>query len=249
MLRMLKVLCATLLFVVLHPSLSQGKSSSSDIDAWELRGTLGNAAIGLQLNVQRQTTLVSAHYFYARYLKDIPLSCTHRDITYTCEEPGGGQFTLHLVTSDPHAERPVTFYNSTGLIGTWSNAARPLPVKLSLEHSLPLDRLYAGVTEATDASFESMVQAYLHSVLAGDRVETAKHIDFPLVVNRANHHPLRIRTPAELTVRWNDVFTPAYLAELRKDIPHEMFVHEGEAMLGDGDTWIDERGIAAINLP
>jgi len=39
------------------------------------------------------------------------------------------------------------------------------------------------------------------------------------------------------------VFSPAFIAKLREDIPHEMFVDEGEAMLGQGQLWFDGRGL------
>jgi hypothetical protein len=46
---------------------------------------------------------------------------------------------------------------------------------------------------------------------------------------------------------WSRVFSPAFIAKLREDIPHEMFVDEGEAMLGQGQLWFDGRGLTIVN--
>ena len=32
-------------------------------------------------------------------------------------------------------------------------------------------------------------------------------------------------------------------------LPHEMFVHEGQAMVADGAVWFDAHGASAINQP
>jgi hypothetical protein len=31
-------------------------------------------------------------------------------------------------------------------------------------------------------------------------------------------------------------------------LPHDMFVHEGMAMVGDGEAWFDAKGLAVLNL-
>jgi hypothetical protein len=48
---------------------------------------------------------------------------------------------------------------------------------------------------------------------------------------------------------WNDFFTPAMIAELQRALPHDMFVHNGMAMIGNGEAWFDAKGLKALNVP
>jgi hypothetical protein len=125
---------------------------------------------------------------------------------------------------------------------------RALPVNLRLEHSTenPGQPMYANVTSRPDAAFEAMVQAVQKSILGGDRIITAKHTHFPLTVNVGREH-ITIHNAVQLQANWSRIFFPAFLAKLRQDIPHEMFVHEGEAMLGKGELWFDGKGLATVN--
>jgi hypothetical protein len=143
---------------------------------------------------------------------------------------------------------PLTFDNAAGLSGEWVLGARTLPVDLRFRYSTknPGLPLYAAVTSQSNADFEAMVQATQKSILAGDRVAAAKHIDFPLTANLA-HGKITIRNAAQLQANWSHIFTPAFLAKLRSDIPHEMFVRDGKAMLGDGELWFDSKGLATLN--
>jgi uncharacterized protein (DUF2132 family) len=61
-------------------------------------------------------------------------------------------------------------------------------------------------------------------------------------------HPQSIQNAAQLITAWDSIFTPSFLARLRNDLPHDLFVHEGMAMLGDGDVWFDAKGAAALNV-
>jgi hypothetical protein len=61
------------------------------------------------------------------------------------------------------------------------------------------------------------------------------------------HHSLTIPDEAELKANRTRIFTPGFLAKLQMDVPHEMFVHNGEAMLGDGELWFDDKGLIALN--
>jgi hypothetical protein len=56
-----------------------------------------------------------------------------------------------------------------------------------------------------------------------------------------------LQNPVQLEANWSRVFSPAFIAKLREDIPHEMFVHEGEAMLGQGKLWFDDKGLTVVN--
>lgn len=216
-------------------------------DNYRLSGTLGPYPIGATLSVRPDQTVANAHYFYVKNLVDIPLSAQKSGEQITLSEPGGGRFTLHFETSDKKASPPLTFQTSTALAGTWADGTRTYPVKLNLESidNVAPNALYEDVTDAPPAVFEAMVQRFLRNVLSGNKAETAKLISWPLRVNA--EHSFTLKTPAALSASWSRVFTPCVLNRLRDAIPHEMFVHNGQAMVANGTVWFDAHGASAIN--
>lgn len=102
------------------------------------------------------------------------------------------------------------------------------------------------MTDKSDAAFESMVNAARDAILSGNSVATARYVHFPLLVN-TSHKNLVIHSASALETNWSAIFTPDFVAKLRLDSTHEMFVHNGEAMLGDGELWFDDRGLVAVN--
>ncbi|WP_061508315.1 hypothetical protein [Acetobacter malorum] len=216
-------------------------------DDYRLSGTLGPYPIGATLSVRPDQTVANAHYFYVKNLVDIPLSAQKSGEQITLSEPGGGRFTLHFETSDKKAPTPLTFQTSTALAGTWADGTKTYPVKLNFESidNVAPNALYEGVTDAPPAVFEAMAQRFLRNVLSGNKAETAKLISWPLRVNA--EHSFTLKTPAALSASWSRVFTPCVLNRLRDAIPHEMFVHNGQAMVANGTVWFDAHGASAIN--
>jgi TPP-dependent trihydroxycyclohexane-1,2-dione (THcHDO) dehydratase len=183
-------------------------------------------------------------------LKDIPLSAKQDDSALLSKE-AGGEFKLHFKGNGGEGHVPLTFENSVGLVGTWTGIAssQSLPVSLDSQTVLPGPvnaPRYSDVTTESDAAFEKRVQAFYRAVLAGNSSEAARYVSYPLRVN--GNHRRTIKNTAELLAAWNSIFTPAFLARLRNDLPHDMFVHQGMAMLGDGDVWFDAKGAAALNV-
>jgi hypothetical protein len=219
------------------------------VELVQYSGTLGQSRIGLTVQVENGRA-TGGHYFYQKYLKDIPLTAKQDNGTLQLKE-AGGEFRLHFKGDGSEARAPLTFENSIGLDGTWtsSDGARSLPVSLTGQTVLPTSedgRRYSDVTAESDARFEKRVQAFYRAVLAGNRSEAAQFVSYPLRVN--GKHPRTIRSRAQLLAAWDSIFTPAFLARLRNDLPHDMFVHQGMAMLGDGDVWFDAKGAAALNV-
>jgi len=57
-----------------------------------------------------------------------------------------------------------------------------------------------------------------------------------------------IRNKAEFIRDYSQIFSVKYLACLRTGAPHNMFVHNGAAMLGNGEVWFDGEGLViALN--
>lgn len=218
------------------------------LGTWGLRGKVGAYPVGMQLTVRGGRDVVSGHYFYVRTLIDIPLTSRMENGALILQEPGGGVFRLHFVSNTGRKET-LTFDNSTSLAGTWTQGARTLPVELSLDSEYGgsrRERHYEEVTDEPDAVFEARVGGFLKAVLKGDRATAARFVAYPLLVKdgvRAG----TIRNRAELLARWDKIFTPKFVAKLRTAVPHEMFVRQGSAMVGDGDIWFDAKGAKVIN--
>lgn len=215
----------------------------------EMYGTIGSYRVGLNYTVRNKTELVTAHYFYNSQLKDIQLTGAVQGEAVDLKGEDGSIFHLHFVGNGSNGAEPLTFYNSVGLTGIWVLGSRTLPVKLTGDHgtSNPGERLYEDVTSQPDAEFEAMIQAARRAILKGDPDLAAKYAHFPLRVNIGGKDHLILEDPAELKANWSRVFSRAFIAKLREDIPHEMFVHEGQAMVGAGDLGFDDTGLTVVN--
>ena len=230
--------------------LASGATAAPSLETYHLEGAVGAYPVGMSITVEGGSTFDAGHYFYDRQLKDIPLTGRIDGRSVTLSAPGGETFRLTLRGNGGTGGDGASFETSVGLDGTWTKGARRLPVKLGMDfvtQGPPDARLYADVTDASDTAFEALVAKFLRAALAGDRRTAASAVSYPLRVNGA--HALVVRTPAALIARWTEIFTPALLAQLKSAVPHEMFVHEGQAMIAGGAVWFDASGASAINEP
>ncbi len=238
---------AAILFLALGASLAQDAVGAMQAS---YEGTLGPTRIGLTL-VTQGGAISGGHYFYAKYLTDIPLTGTVKSGSLNLEGNDGGSFALKFVGNGSEGGKPLNFENSVGLEGTWSKDGKTLPVKLTGGGQSPIaasGRWYDIVTNESDAAFEAKVQSFYKAALAGDRAVAAKFVSFPLRVNH-NGKSRMIRNASELTAQWETIFTPAYLAALKNDMPHDMSIIQGQAMLGAGEAFFSDKGATALNIP
>jgi hypothetical protein len=215
------------------------------------KGIIGQSRIGLTLVVNAANVITGGHYFYADELKDIPLKAGTQGTGVMLYGPDGGQMALRFKGSDGSTGQPVTLENSTGMEGRWMKGDSSYPINLQMEgiSEGPADaRWYEDVTSESDAAFENRVRCFTGAALAGDRATAARYVDFPLRVNR-DGKSRTIASAAELSARWSRIFTPACLDAIRDAMPHDMFVRNGQAMLGDGVVWFGPKGATAINVP
>jgi hypothetical protein len=220
-----------------------GVAQAQDVETWSLSGTVGTHAVGMQLTTGKGATFAASHYFYDSQLKDIPLTGAETGASVTLKEPGGGVFHLTL-------QGGANFGAANGLTGTWTQGSQTLPVKLSLDGASTggaPGHIYADVTKESDAAFEARVRKFLSAVLAGNKAVAASAVSYPLAVNGA--HKLTIKNAAQLEADWAQIFTPALIAQLKTAVPHDMFVHNGQAMLAGGVAWFDDKGASALNQP
>ncbi len=239
---------AVILSMAVGPLLAQ---DAADLTQITYEGTLGPAHIGLTLLVKDGKAITGGHYFYAKYLTDIPLTEAMQSSTLSLQGNDGGAFALKFIGNGSEGGQPLNFDNSVGLDGTWSKDGETLPVKLSMGGQSTVSaggRWYEMVTDDTDAEFEAKVQGFYKAALAGDRAAVARYISFPLRVNHKGTSRM-IRSASELTAQWDTIFTPAYLAALKNDLPHDLSIVKGQAMLGSGDVFFSSKGATALNLP
>lgn len=216
-------------------------------------GTLGSARIGMVLVMQGDHVSTPSHYYYQKYLKDIPLTGSAAD-GFVLHEPGGGIFTLRFKGNGSENGKPLTYDNSIGLTGSWSADGRTVPVELgmsSIDGGMPA-RWYGNVDNIggqSDMQFEARIQGFQHAVLSGDRAATARCVSFPLRVNWSPTRHRSIATPAALSANWDAIFTPGWRDAAAKAMPRDLPVIRSQAMLGLGLAFIDGNGVTAINVP
>jgi hypothetical protein len=223
----------------------------ADLQTYELTGTVGTHPIGMSLTIKGPTQFDVGHYFYVSQLKNIPLTGSESGPIFTLMESGGGLFKLKLQGNGGAGGDGSSMATSVGATGTWTQGSQTLLVKLSMDSAYdgaPSGHLYADVTSASDAAFEARVKGFLDAVLAGNKPAAAALVSYPLTVN-GGAHPMSIKSAAQLTANWDRIFTPALLAQLRTAVPHEMFVHESQAMVAGGAAWFGAKGATTLNEP
>lgn len=243
----LAYLVAVLIFV-LAASVAYAQAM---VDRLSFTGTVGQSRIGMTLLVNAAGNIIGGHYFYASDLKDIPLRIGTQGSGIILFAPEGGQFALRFKGNGSEAGKPLNFRNSVGMEGRWMKNDSSYPVTLQMEQSSegPANaRWYQDVISESDAVFEAGVQNFYKAVLAGDHNTAARYVDFPLRVNH-NGKSLMVNSAAQLSAQWDQIFTPACLDAFRNAMPHDMFVHNGQVMLGDGIAWFGPKGAQVINVP
>src|SRR5271166_4470199 len=77
--------------------LAMAKAPAQDAGAatqMSYEGTLGSTRVGLTLVVMGGNTITGGHYFYAKYLTDIPLTGAIQSSALTLKGQDGGTFAL-----------------------------------------------------------------------------------------------------------------------------------------------------------
>jgi hypothetical protein len=218
----------------------------------QYEGKLGTSRIGLTVT-REGNNIKGGHYFYQKFLRDIPITGSTQGSHVTLVEEGGGTFSLDFVGNGSEGSKPLDFENSIGMDGTWTSKDGSHKYAVSLRGTTIWEAdsrpRYADVTKESDAEFEKRVQSLIGAVLHGDKAAAVRLISYPLAVNGSKREHWRLRTSAEVLAAWDDLFTPAMTAKFESALPHDMFVHEGMAMIGNGEAWFDDKGLAVLNIP
>src|SRR5215510_5806201 len=197
-------------------------------ERYQFEGSLGNSRIGLTL-VLDGGKITSGHYFYQKFLQDIPITGSIQGSEISLTEPEGGTFLLRFVGNGSEGNQPLGWDNSIGMKGTWTRGDRSRSYAVSLHLTTILNgadgrRRYEYVTRESDGAFEKRVQSFWRAVLERDKDTAVRFISYPLRVNLPNRTHKKLRTSTEVLAAWDKLFTPAMIAKLQQDLPHDMFV-------------------------
>jgi hypothetical protein len=237
------------LLMLAAPAVAQ---PADGLETMTMIGSIGPYRIGMNIVVRDHRAFEAGHYYYARHPVDIPLTGEVSGENVTLNEPGNGTFRLHFVTNAGTKERPLTFYNSTGLEGTWTKDGKTLPVTIGFDSSYPggdHSRWYGDVTDETDAAFEARVQKFVDGIINDRPDEVAATGTWPIRVRLDHKKPFIVHNAAELRARWSELRTRELVAQAKLALPHEMFVHESAAMLSDGTFWFGPGRAAVLQTP
>ena len=218
------------------------------LDEKGLDGSIGPHGVGAHITVRNRTGFVAGHYFYARNPIDIGLTGGMQGDRLVLHGDDGSTLNLHFETVSPASKPPLTFYSSTSLVGTWTKGTTTLPVTLGMNLSGGPQGAsrYEDVTKEPAEVFEARARRFINGALSGNKAETASATSFPLNIGDRRAF---VRTRQELFRRWNEIFTPCLLSNLKLAVPHEMFVHGGFAMVSNGTVWFDAKGATGIDTP
>lgn len=239
-----------LVFCALPPTLASQAfvEGISDYD-----GNVGDKPIRMSLVAADARNELAGSYFYKNDLKDIPLrgSVHERDVVLQ-EYADDGRlrvtFRLFMPERDPKG-RLSGVLDGDVLTGEWRDSpeSKPITVYLALNDVLTGERKLTSRYESTgatsDAELEGNVRAFCSAVLRGDRTAASGFVRYPLLVN-GSQKARTIRTKANFIRDYDLVFSAEYVQCIRRAIPHNMFVHNGEVMLGNGEVWFDGQGLA-----
>jgi hypothetical protein len=215
-------------------------------------GTIGTDSIGMSLVTGVGSDQLIGTYFHTRDLKDLPLkgSIHQREIVLNEYGPDGqlqGTFHLNMPERDPQGRLSGTLEGEV-LTGEWigNRGDRPVPVNLDLDDILSGQRQladrYASTGAASAGELEANAQSFYFAVLQGNETAAAKFVHYP-VRTFVLEKPKTIRNKAEFIHDYGRIFTAKYLQCIRAGTPHNMFVRNGEAMLGGGEIWFDGAGL------
>jgi len=118
--------------VILFPlSVTISAQYDHDIELHQFEGNMGKSRIGMTV-ARRGNTIEGGHYFYQKFLQDIPIAGSVTDSHITLTEPGGGAFHLRFVDNGSEGSQSLDFENSVGMDGNWTSAGGSRTYSVSL---------------------------------------------------------------------------------------------------------------------
>ena len=160
---------------------------------------------------------------------------------------GGSRLTLRETSAGKPTGRITARMPGTGdaacqtITGQWvaASGGKPLPVRLRYSDTSmhPLGWYLRPATLAV----ERAAVAFRAAALAGNRRAVLAALRYPVRATLGGKSML-LANPRAVAAHYAAIFRPAYLARLRADVPHMMFVRDEGFMLGGGAVWFDRDG-------
>ncbi len=88
-------------------------------------------------------------------------------------------------------------------------------------------------------------QAIVAAAQSSDPAPVIALVQYPLRVNVSSSNHFLVNNAATMRTRYQTVFTPKVLAQIRQSDPHAVFCRMGMSMLGGGVIWatVDSHGV------
>jgi hypothetical protein len=127
------------------------------------------------------------------------------------------------------------------ITGQWVAAAGGARLPVRLRYSDTSMHKLAWYLRPATLAVERAAVAFRAAVLAGNRRAVLAALSYPVRASLGGKSVL-LATPHAVEAQYAAIFRPAYLARLRADVPHLMFVRDEGFMLGGGAVWFDRAG-------
>ncbi len=127
------------------------------------------------------------------------------------------------------------------ITGHWLAAAGAARLPVRLRYSDTSMHKLAWYLRPATLAVERAAVAFRAAALAGNRRAVLAALRYPVRATLGGKSVLLANPPA-VEAQYAAIFRPAYLARLRADVPHLMFVRDEGFMLGDGAAWFDRDG-------
>lgn len=208
-------------------------------------------------------THVIGTFFFAGKLVDRPVAGTLRGRQLVLQESSAagkypftfsGQF-LAKAKDDPRGEKWSSSDLDLGAevyTGTVTVAAhkttQPFYLAASDATYRPIgEGRYAIAGSTDDTGVERKAQSFWRAVQDNDKRTVAACMFYPLRVNLDGRSQV-IPNREDLLARYDKIFTDRFRARIAAAIPHNMFAKSDGVMLGNGDAWLGECGVFALNV-
>ena len=221
-------------------------------------GTLGDKT-RVRMTLVFHGEQVEGLYFYASWLKDIPLkgrivggSTLELDELDASGKPVA-RFEARFPEQDPRGRYGASKLECEVIAGTWRKleGGAAVPVYLSGSDGTigTLTHRYAPAGASDDALVHRNAQRFWEAVKRDDRKGVAATIAYPLRVNLAAGKARRYRNASALLADYDTLFTPRLRESIANAMPRNMFVRDQGIMLGSGEVWFGPDGKVIVINP
>ena len=127
------------------------------------------------------------------------------------------------------------------IAGRWVAAAGGAKLPVRLRYSDTSMHPLGWYLRPATLAVERAAVAFRAAALAGNRRAVLAALRYPVRAALGGKSML-LANPRAVAAHYAAIFRPAYLARLRADVPHMMFVRDEGFMLGGGAVWFDRDG-------